>query len=207
MTEQAGIGPLLLSLCFGFACGSIPFGYLIGRLRGVDVRARGSGSIGFTNVQRSVGLAWGLPVLALDIAKGALPPTLAAGMGLVPAIVGLGCVLGHVFTPWLGFRGGKGVATALGVWGVLLGWWALPLYAAYIALLALFGYVSVASLGYALLITPVVALNHNAHSSLLVPAVATALVIILRHTDNIRRLVADEEPKLGLWLKLMRKGK
>jgi len=107
----------------GYLSGSIPFGLLLVRAsRGVDVRAQGSGNIGATNVARVAGKGLGAVVLVLDALKGALPVLLAAaveGNGAVPALVGVAAFAGHVAPPWLGFRGGKGVATALGVLAVL----------------------------------------------------------------------------------------
>ncbi len=205
MALSPGIAPLLLSLGFGFACGSIPFGYIAGRLRGVDVLKSGSRSTGFTNVQRTLGIAWGLPVLLLDVAKGALPTALAPGLGLAAPLVGLGCILGHVFSPWLGLRGGKGVATALGVFGAALGWWSVPLYVVYIGVLLAAGYVSVASLAFALMLTPLSALVSAGDAQLVALGLGSSTVIIARHTDNIRRLAAGAEPRFGLWLKLFRK--
>jgi glycerol-3-phosphate acyltransferase PlsY len=206
LTLSPGIGSLLLSLGFGFLCGSLPFGFIVGKLRGIDVRRTGSQSIGFTNVQRSIGLAWGVPVLVLDIAKGAVPAVLAPGLGLALPVVALGSVLGHVFTPWLGFRGGKGVATALGACGAVFGLWSLPLYAVYLLVLLIAGYVSVASLAFALLLAPLAALARTGEGPVFVFAFATAVVIIVRHLDNIGRLVAGTETRFGLWLKLFRRG-
>lgn len=100
-----------LSLIVGAASGSIPFGYVAGRLNSIDIRMRGSGNIGFTNVQRTIGWTWRVPVLLLDVAKGLVPTAFARGLGLVPPLVGIGAILGHVFCPWLIFNGGEGVAT------------------------------------------------------------------------------------------------
>lgn len=118
----------VLFALFGFVCGSIPFGLLVARVRGVDVRRVGSGNIGAANVARSVGKPLGALVLFCDSAKGALPVLLArsaAGPG-VPGQVALGllgvaaaAIVGHAFTPWLRFRGGKAVATSLGVYLVI----------------------------------------------------------------------------------------
>jgi glycerol-3-phosphate acyltransferase PlsY len=99
------------SLLAGAAFGSIPFGYFAGKLRRTDIRRHGSGNIGFTNVQRTIGWAWAIPVLLLDAAKGLVPTALSGGIGLVPPLVGIGAILGHVFCPWLGFSGGKGVSS------------------------------------------------------------------------------------------------
>ena len=105
-------------LASAYFIGGIPFGYLIGRLRGVDVRTVGSKNIGATNVFRTVGKKWGFLAFALDVAKGLLP-TLAAksfsSIDWLPLVVGITCVIGHMLTPYMKFKGGKGVATAFGM--------------------------------------------------------------------------------------------
>ncbi|MEO0075825.1 MAG: glycerol-3-phosphate acyltransferase, partial [candidate division WOR-3 bacterium] len=110
------------SLFVGFIFGSIPFGYLIAKLKGIDIRQYGSKNIGFNNVRRVVGLKYAIPVLILDIAKGLLPVVFAAQLEAIPIMVGLGAILGHSFTPWLSFKGGKGVATTIGVILALIPW-------------------------------------------------------------------------------------
>jgi acyl phosphate:glycerol-3-phosphate acyltransferase len=113
---------LALTFALAFAAGSVPFGVLLARRRGVDIRTSGSGNIGATNVARVMGFRIGLIVLVLDALKGAVPVLLARRAGLDDwgmAAAALGAVLGHCFSPWLRFRGGKGVATALGVFLVL----------------------------------------------------------------------------------------
>ncbi len=113
----------LVLVLLGFGAGAIPFGVIIARrLAGVDIQAHGSGNIGATNVARVLGLVPGLVVLVLDAAKGALPTALALGCTgqLATALAtGAAAILGHCFSPFLGFRGGKGVATALGVFAVV----------------------------------------------------------------------------------------
>jgi acyl phosphate:glycerol-3-phosphate acyltransferase len=112
----------LLFVMLGFAAGAIPFGVIVARVIGVDIRAHGSGNIGATNVARVIGVVPGLIVLVLDAAKGALPTALAlhrdADLRVVIA-TGAAAILGHCFSPLLRFRGGKGVATAFGVFLVL----------------------------------------------------------------------------------------
>lgn len=106
----------------GFLMGAIPFGVLIARRRGVDIRAHGSGNIGATNVTRVLGATAGAIVLVLDALKGAVPTWLALRLDAEPAVVmaaGAAAIAGHCFSPFLGFKGGKGVATALGVFLVL----------------------------------------------------------------------------------------
>src|SRR3954466_10974522 len=115
---------LLLTALVSYLIGSIPFGYLIARMRGVDIFGAGGGNIGATNVGRVLGRKFGLLVFALDFLKGAVP-TLAARLwegraGELSVAVGLAAVLGHMFPVYLRLRGGKGVATGFGVVAVLL---------------------------------------------------------------------------------------
>lgn len=190
---------------FGLACGSIPFGYVAGRLKGCDIRTRGSGNIGFANVHRLFGPGWAFPVLVLDIAKGLIPTALAPRLGFVPALVGTGAVLGHVFTPWLGFRGGKGVATAIGVAALLCFRSLAAGLAVYALVLLVSGFVSISSMAFAVFLPPLTALLYPRDVSLLVFTLAMTLVILFRHTGNIRRLVRGTEPRFGPWLRLFRR--
>ncbi len=195
----------ILSLALGFACGSIPFGYLAGRTRGIDIRQHGSGNIGFTNVYRTLGPTWAAPVLVMDVAKGMVPTAMATGLGLVPALVGLGSILGHVFTPWLRFRGGKGVATTIGVTAFLcfhslaagLGLYALALLAT--------GFISVASILFGLALAPMTILFYPGDPTRLAYAAVVGLLILVRHATNIKRLVQGNEPRFKPWLKLFRR--
>ncbi|MHC4253914.1 MAG: glycerol-3-phosphate acyltransferase, partial [Planctomycetota bacterium] len=135
---KADVMSAVAALAAGYAVGGVPFGYILARARGIDIRKVGSGNVGATNVGRALGRKWGLLALALDIAKGFLPvfflaPALkewfaASSAQYALSAMGLGAIMGHVFTPWLGFRGGKGVATSIGVFAALLQYWiALPL--------------------------------------------------------------------------------
>jgi glycerol-3-phosphate acyltransferase PlsY len=144
--------PLILTLgCLGaFLCGSIPFGLLLVRLAGKgDVRAHGSGNIGATNVSRVGGKPLGIVTLLLDITKGFLPVFLAKSQGWDPAStagLALAATSGHVFTPWLRFKGGKGVATALGA-ALAFHWlMVLPSIGLFMALVAFTRYVSLGSI-------------------------------------------------------------
>jgi len=196
---------MLLSLLVGAACGSIPFGYIAGRLKGIDIRRFGSGNIGFTNVQRTIGWGWAVPVLLLDIAKGLVPTAFAQTIGLTPPLVGLGAILGHVFCPWLGFKGGKGVATTMGVAAFLCPKSLLAGLGIYFAVLAVTGFVSLSSILFACVLPILTALIYRHNAPLLAFTLGVATVIIIRHWTNIRRLAAGTEPKLGLWLRLLRK--
>ena len=197
--------PGVWSLLAGAAFGSIPFGYIAGRLKGVDIRRHGSGNIGFTNVQRTIGWAWAVPVLLLDVAKGLVPTAIARGFGLVPPLVGIGAILGHVFCPWLGFKGGKGVATTIGVAAFLCPRSLLAGLGVYLVVLAATGFISASSLAFAATLPVLTALFYRDSNYLLVFAIGVALVITIRHVSNMRRLAAGTEPRLGLWLKLFRK--
>ena len=184
-------------LAFGFLLGSIPFGLLLTRAAGLgDIRSIGSGHIGATNVLRTGNKKIAAAVLLLDALKGVFPVVVASFFGPVAAAAAaLGAVLGHMFTPWLGFKGGKGVATTLGVmWG--LAW---PLGAIACALWLLFAFLFRYS-SLAALIS--IALTAVASWWLLDPraaAVVTALVplIYIRHHENIARLLDGTESKIG----------
>ena len=201
---------LVLWCLAAFLCGSIPFGLLLVKLAGKgDVRAHGSGNIGATNVSRVGGKGLGVVTLLLDVLKGFLPVFLAKQAGVSPdllSLLALAAVLGHAFTPWLKFQGGKGVATAL---GVLLAVDAqlvvLPL-ATFLFALWLTRHVSLGSILAAammpvqFLLTGASILNYGGTLlELLVPALpgaALALLVIWKHRDNIRRLQAGTESKL-----------
>jgi len=197
--------PGIWSVLTGVAFGSIPFGYVAGRLNGIDIRRHGSGNIGFTNVQRTMGWAWAVPVLLLDIAKGLIPTAIAGSYGLVPPLVGIGAILGHVFCPWLGFNGGKGVATTIGVAAFLCPRSLLAGLGIYLVILTATGFVSVSSLALAAALPALTAVLYRGNLLLLSFAAGVGLIIICRHISNIRRLAAGAEPRLGLWLKLFNK--
>jgi len=190
----------ILAVAAGYLLGSIPWGLLLTRVgRGVDVRTEGSGNIGATNVARVAGLRLGLLVLALDAGKGAAAVALA--MALLPgrpdvaALAGLGAFAGHVAPVWLGFRGGKGVATALGVLAVLVPAAALAGVAVYALVFAL---TRTSSLGSLLAGAAAIA----AAAVLPGTRLAVGLTIVLyagmlwTHRGNIRRLVRRVERRL-----------
>lgn len=204
MTEPV-VWTALLSLLAGAAFGSIPFGYIAGRLNGIDIRRQGSGNIGSTNVQRTIGWRWAVPVLLLDIAKGLVPTAFARPLGLMPALVGLGAILGHVFCPWLGFKGGKGVATTVGVAAFLCPRGLLAGLGVYLAVLAATGFVSLSSLFFACALPILTAIIYRHNAPLLAFTLGVAVVIMVRHWANVRRLAAGTEPRLGLWLRIFKR--
>jgi glycerol-3-phosphate acyltransferase PlsY len=194
-----------LSFLAGVVFGSVPFGYIAGRIRRIDIRRHGSGNIGFTNVQRTLGWTLAIPVLLLDIAKGLVPTALAEGTGFTPAVAGLGAILGHVFCPWLGFKGGKGVATTIGVAAILCHRSLLAGLGIYLVVLLATGFISLSSLSFAVALPALTPLVYRHNTPLLAFALGVAAVIVIRHWPNMRRLAAGTEPRLGLWLKLFRR--
>ena len=208
---QTDLPRFLLWCLTAFLSGSIPFGLILVRLAGKgDVRKSGSGNIGATNVMRAGGKGLGIATLLLDMAKGLVPVLLAKLAGLPAhflAFVALAAVLGHMFTPWLKFKGGKGVATALGVALAYHAALVLPALAAFVLLVAVFRYVSLGSVVAALVMIPTIAGALGAWFCLPVtepygtwPIVAwsiLALLVVERHKANIKRLLQGTESKLG----------
>jgi len=197
-TTAALFMPLFL-LLVAYLVGSIPFGLLLARTMGVDVRRAGSGNIGATNVARLAGRKLGVLTLLADMAKGAIPMLLAGvilgggdGSRSWVILCGLSAFLGHLFPLYLGFRGGKGVATALGVFLVMQPLAALFCLAVFIVTVKISGYVSLGSLSAAALMPFFVWLLRGEPFTLAV-ATVMALLIWLRHRDNIVRLRRGEE--------------
>lgn len=197
---------VLSALCLAYLLGSIPTGLLVGRLRGIDVRKHGSGNVGATNVARVVGKLPGLFVLIVDAAKGYVPVTLIASKAAAmeagwPAenlriLLGVVAVAGHIWNPFLQFKGGRGVATGLGVLLGLDGRVGLGSLLVWLIVVFLTKYVSIASISAAIASCFLMALL--GHSVLWVwGAIAVALVILWRHRPNLLRLLQGEEPKIS----------
>jgi glycerol-3-phosphate acyltransferase PlsY len=188
------------SVLGGYLVGSIPFGLLLARrVAGIDVRGTGSGNIGATNVARSAGRGLGLATLLLDAGKGAVAVGAAAALtGTArdagwPAAAGLAAFLGHVFPPWLRFRGGKGVATGFGIFLVLSPVAALAATVAFGAAFAASGMASVGSLTAALTCAVAAAWADGPGSPVTRVALVVLAVVVLRHRDNLRRILRGEE--------------
>ncbi len=211
--------PWVLLIVASYLAGSIPFGLLLARvIRGIDIRQEGSGNIGATNVSRSLGKKWGLVVLVLDALKGYLPPL------FLPGIVGLGgdtgpasewvipmsamtTVIGHMFPIWLGFKGGKGIATSLGAlgaaspWGLLVaticffGSFAINKIVSLSSLIALAGYLAFELICWQV---PLAFRQSDGLQGATTPQAIMALVlsilIVYRHKSNLARLRAGTEP-------------
>lgn len=187
----------LLMLAFAYLLGSIPTGFLLGSLSGVDVRQAGSGNVGATNVARVVGKRQGLMTLLGDVAKGFIPAFFSLQLGLdtgVAALAGLAAFLGHLYPVFLRFQGGKGVATALGVFLALAPIVTGFLVLVFLVIVILSRMVSLGSLVTALL-APMVFWFFSGSLSLFGSSVLISLFIIIRHRENIQRLIAGVEPR------------
>jgi acyl phosphate:glycerol-3-phosphate acyltransferase len=199
MTPDSLDLPLLFATALAaYLLGSIPFGLVLTRLAGLgDIRQIGSGNIGATNVLRTGKRGLAAATLLLDGGKGALAVLLAAQLGEAPALVAAGAsVLGHLFPVWLRFKGGKGVATTLGVLLALA--WPVGVIACltWLVVAAVFRYSSLAALA-ALALSPVVALAVAGRPYAAVAA-GLAVLVFIRHHENIRRLAAGTETRIKL---------
>jgi acyl phosphate:glycerol-3-phosphate acyltransferase len=188
---------ILAAAAIGYLLGAIPWGLLLTRLAGLgDIRRVGSGNIGATNVLRTGNKKLAALTLALDVLKGVAAVLIGAWWGLGPELAAAGAViLGHMFPVWLGFHGGKGVATALGVLLALA--WPVAVLAAllWLAIAAFFQYSSLAALVAAVAAPAVAAVLVDPARAGLIAAIA--LLVILRHHENIRRLLAGTESRIS----------
>lgn len=193
----------LLAASVAFTLGSLPFGFWWGRLvAGVDVRERGSRNIGATNVGRVLGVRHGIAVFLLDAGKGSAAVLVGrawVGGEAAAVLAGLLSVAGHVASPWLGFRGGKGVATGVGAWALLTPWPTVVALALWGIVLAASRRVSAASLAAATALPLLTWIDPQPEGRTLHAAAsaATALLVWIRHRANVRRLLAGTEPPLG----------
>ena len=200
---------LLVIIIGSYLVGSIPFGYLAGRLAGIDIRKAGSGNIGATNVVRVLGKRYGYPVFILDFLKGLaavrISIALAAGthpdwpspdaFGIAAAV---SAVIGHSFPPWLKFKGGKGVATSAGALFGLIPLAALTGIGVWLIVFAVSRYVSLASMITAALLPGLVFLlgSQNAdRRALFYASLGLAALVVWRHRSNLFRLIRGTEPR------------
>ena len=189
---------LLAAAVLGYLLGSIPSGLLVTRIAGLgDIRRIGSGNIGATNVLRTGSKGAAALTLVLDLAKGWAAVVVARGWGEDAALVAAGCVvIGHMFPLWLGFRGGKGVATALGVLIALA--WPVALLGAgvWLATAVIFRYSSLAALAAAVAGAVLAPFLVDGPAAAVIAGIA--LLMILRHHTNIRRLISGSESRISL---------
>jgi len=189
---------LLPAILIGYAVGSLPIGYLVAQTaRGVDLRRVGSGNVGAANVYRTGGLRMGIAVMLADAAKGA-GAVLLAGAESGPAAVaaGVAAVVGHIYPVWLGFKGGKGVATASGAFGVLAPWPTAIAAAAFGLTVARTRFVSLGSI-VATVLLPVLEWSMPGMRSVDVGTTIVAALILFRHRGNVARLWSRTERALG----------
>jgi len=189
----------IILVVVAYLLGSIPFGYLIVRRKsGADIRETGSGGTGATNVSRRAGKAAGVLTLLLDAAKGSVAVLIAravSGDDWVIAAAAIAVLVGHIFPVWLGFRGGKGVATGVGIFLVLAPIALLCAGVVFVAIVVLTRYVSLGSMTAAVLI-PVLVWLQSDSQTLLVAAVAGAVLIVFAHRGNIQRLASGTESRI-----------
>jgi len=187
------------AVALGYLVGSVPFAYLLVRRRGIDLREAGSGNVGAANVLRTSGPGHAAAAMCLDAAKGALAVLIAQrlGAGAATAVAaGLAAVVGHIYPVWLGFRGGKGVATAAGAFVVLAPWAMLIASGAFVVALWATRYISVGSVvGAISLAAATIAVDAPAPVSM--GATGAAVMILHRHRENLARVMAGTERRIG----------
>jgi glycerol-3-phosphate acyltransferase PlsY len=190
-------------LGLSYLVGATPTSYWVGRVfHGLDLREHGSGNLGATNAFRVLGLKSALPVVLVDILKGYVPVFLfpeLAGVGFRWALAfGAAAIFGHMFSLWVGFKGGKGVATSSGVFLAFAPWAVLGGLVVWLVATLPFGYVSVGSIAAALALPILVALTpHEGGATLVWFAAALAVLVIWMHRSNIARLRRGEENRFG----------
>jgi len=194
-----------LWLVGAYLIGGIPFGFIIGKLRGVDVRTVGSKNIGATNVFRTVGKSWGLIAFALDVAKGLVPTLLAKRYAPDVALwAGILCVVGHMLTPYMKFRGGKGVATAFGMLIGLIPGMVGVAFALFAVVFACSHWISLGSCTASAFLAvaiwfPILGVARSADIPQCVLVTLIALFIVWKHRANLKRIASGTENKIYLF--------
>jgi len=190
---------IIATLALAYLVGSVPFAFLLSRRRGIDLRKVGSRNIGATNVLRTSGVLTAVIAMGLDAVKGAIAVVVAqrltGGIG-APMAAGLASVVGHIYPVWLRFRGGKGVATAAGVFAVLTPMALGIAGAAFVLAVWITRYISVGSIVGALTLT-IVAIVTDAPGVVEIGSAVAALVILQRHRANIKRVLDGTERRVG----------
>jgi glycerol-3-phosphate acyltransferase PlsY len=190
-----------IALAAGYLLGSIPFSWIAVKVRtGQDLRTVGSGNAGATNAARVLGRGWFVPLFLLDAGKGAgaaaLAPLLVGGPW-IPVSAATGAILGHILCPWLGFRGGKAVATGAGALAVLSPLSALGGLLGFGLAAGIGRFVSLGSVVAALAVVATQSLATEDGTPVRVFAVLLAVVVVLKHIPNLRRIAAGTEPRIG----------
>lgn len=202
----------VLTVLLAYLLGSLPTGYLVARARGMDIRDMGSGNIGATNVFRSMGRQAGLIVLSVDFLKGLVAcgviPFFVLGLTLggretgsiaepLALVAGVAAILGHNYTCWLRFKGGKGIATSAGVLVALVPWALLIILAVWLIVFGLWRYVSLASIAASLALPPAVWVTGGSVTLVGICAGLTGLALY-KHRSNVQRLLAGTEHRVDL---------
>jgi glycerol-3-phosphate acyltransferase PlsY len=187
-------------LVVGYLLGSIPFAYLLARRhRGIDLRLTGSGNVGAANLLRTTTKKIGVSAMALDVSKGVASVLVARQIdpgATGPAVAGIAAVLGHIYPVWLGFRGGKGVATTCGVFAVLAPQATAIATVVFLAVVWWTRYISLGSVGGSVLLAPLAYLT-GASEVTVIAAIIVAAIVIHRHRSNLGRVIAGIERRLG----------
>ena len=191
---------MMIAVVVGYLIGSIPFALVLARRWGTaDLRRIGSGNLGAANVMRVSGVTPGVLVAVLDLAKGAASVALAQRVrpdGATAALAGFAAIMGHIYPVWLRFKGGKGVATAFGVFSVLMPAVVPPLLTIFLATVALTKYISLGSL-LATIALPTIAYAIGSPPPSVLAAIAASVVIVIRHRSNLLRLRTGTERRIG----------
>ena len=192
---------MMIAVIAGYLIGSIPFALVLARRWGTaDLRTIGSGNLGAANVMRVSGVTPGVLVAVLDLAKGAASVALAQRVrpdGATAALAGFAAIMGHIYPVWLRFKGGKGVATACGVFSVLTPAVVPPVLAIFLATVALTKYISLGSL-LATIALPPIAYAIGSPPPTVFAAIAASVVIVIRHRSNLVRLRTGTERRIGV---------
>lgn len=190
----------MIPVLLGYLAGSVPFAFLLARRAGIDVRRVGSGNVGAANVLRSTGTWRGVIVMALDVAKGVgavLLAQQASGHAPVVAASGAAAVVGHIYPLWLRFHGGKGVAVAAGVFGILTPLATVAAAGLFLTTVWVTRYVSLGSIAATLVLPPAAWLS-GAPDAVVAAAGGVGALILFRHRANLRRLLSGTERRMGV---------
>lgn len=191
---------ITMYLILSYLCGAIPFGYIVAKVfKNIDIRKQGSGNPGATNVYRTVSKPLGVLTLVLDILKGFLPVYFVTFINpttnWIVILVALVTIVGHVFTVFLNFKGGKGVATGCGVFLALNPLATLICFAIFVVILLIFRYVSFSSIIAAMML-PITLFFLNSDPEIVLFSGVVAILVVIRHVSNIKRLLNGTENKI-----------
>ncbi len=188
-----------VAVLLAYLLGSVPFAFLVTRGRGIDLRHIGSGNVGAANVLRTTGVPSAVVVMLLDSLKGSVAVLAAQAMTIgaaAPVAAGIASILGHIYPVWLRFHGGKGVATAAGVFGVLAPFALLIASGVFVLTICVTRFISAGSLAAALALA-IAAAATGAPGTVVTGAVAAAMIVLYRHRANLVRLAAGTERRVG----------